>query len=278
LRRRTLTIALAGLLALIGAVAVLAYARQANERAVNGLKAETVMVAAGAINAGTSLGAARQEGLLSTEKVPVSSLTNPAVQSVTAQNRHLVVSGAVAKGQVLLLNMLASSASVTTSGGFLIPPGKVAVTVDMCVAEAVADYVTPGSHVAVFDTVANTSGSEAQRSCGTGHTVINSGAISNSQNAATLLVLKSALVLAVGQNAGTQSTSGNSSATVSVDPATSSSSSQNDVLVTLAVPQSDAERLILIDEVGLPYMALLPSSPDTQFMAPPRLFQDPYTP
>jgi pilus assembly protein CpaB len=268
-----LTITLAAVLALLGAVAVLAYVRQANERAVNGLKAETVMVATSAIPAGTSLSKAQHDHLLSTEKVPDSSLTTPAVQSVTAANEHLVMSGTVAKGQVLLQNMLASATTVTSNGGFVIPSGMVAVSVNMCISEAVAKYVTPGSNVAVFDTTAG-NGSQIQRSCDTGRSVLNSGEIHNTQAASTLLVLKKAEVLAVGQNPAAQSASGSSSsAAVATDPSSSSSSSQNEVLVTLAVNQADAERLILIDEVGLPYLALLGSSSNTAFTPPVNLFQ-----
>ena len=49
-----LTITLAAVLGLLGVVAVVAYAHQANQRAVAGLKAETVLVAKFAIPAGTS--------------------------------------------------------------------------------------------------------------------------------------------------------------------------------------------------------------------------------
>jgi hypothetical protein len=37
------------------------------------------------------------------------------------------------------------------------------------------------------------------------------------------------------------------------------------VLVTLAVYQADAERLILLDEAGLPYLALLTPTSQTKF-------------
>ena len=51
-RRRILTIAVAILLAALGTVAVLAYVHQANTRAVEGLKAVSVIVAQGAIPLG----------------------------------------------------------------------------------------------------------------------------------------------------------------------------------------------------------------------------------
>jgi pilus assembly protein CpaB len=271
LKSRLLTITLAAVLAMLGVVAVLAYVRQANERAVNGLKAETVMVANGAIPAGTSLSKAQQEHLLSTEKVPDSSLTTPAVQSVTAANEHLVMSSAVAKGQVLLQNMVASAASVTANGGFLIPSGMQAVAINMCIPEAVAGYLTPGSRVDVYNTIA--SSNQIQRTCDTSRSFISGSGIADNKFNTTLIVLKNAEVLAVGQNPATPSTSGDNSATVTTDPSSSSSSSQDEVLVTLAVNQADAERLILIGEVGLPYMALLGSNANTAFTPPVNLFQ-----
>jgi pilus assembly protein CpaB len=266
LKRRTLTVALAGVLALLGAVAVLAYARQANSRAVAGMKAETVLWATHAIPRGTSLRTAQQERLLTTEQVPVASLSTAPVHSVTAANEHLVMSADAAAGQVLLQNMLVPAASVTASGSFSIPTGMVAVTVQMCVSEAVAGFITAGSDVAVFDTYANGKGSQVQRSCDLTHTVINSGAITSPALVDTHIVLTKAVVLAVGESSAAQGTSAGSASTVT-DPSTSSAA-QGSVLVTLAVNQADAERLILIDELGLPYMALLGPTSKTAIDSP----------
>jgi pilus assembly protein CpaB len=254
-RTRFVAIALAAVLGLLGVVAILAYVRQANERAVNGLKAETVMVATGAIRQGTSLMKARQEDLLGTEKVPESSLTKPAVQSVTGANEDMVMSAPVAKGQVLLQNMLGSASSVTTSGGFVIPSGMLAVAVDMCVPEAVANYVAPGAYVAVFDTLIQNA-AQVQPSCSSEHQILSEGELTNTNAASTVLVLPKVEVLAVGQNPGSQG----SNAAVTTDPSASSTSSSGDVLVTFAVDQADAERLILLQELGMPYLALLGSS------------------
>src|ERR1700733_14072421 len=128
-----LTITLAVVLGLLGVVAGVAYAHQANQRAVAGLKAETVMVAKGVIPAGTSLKTAEEGSLLGTEKVPRTSLSTPAVRSVSSTNGQ-VVSANVAKGQILLRNMLGPASAVNEqSSSFLIPKGMVAVTVDMCI-------------------------------------------------------------------------------------------------------------------------------------------------
>jgi pilus assembly protein CpaB len=256
-KSRFLTITLAVVLALVGVVAILAYVRQANERAGNGLKAETVVWAKDPIAAGTSLVQAQQGGLLATEKVPESSLTTAAVESVTSANEHKVVTSAVAKGQVLLENMLGASASNASANGFVVPKGDIAVSVTMCVPEDVADYVTPGSNVAVFDTLVVLGPNQQMTpSCSSGHEAFGSSQVTNPDLASTMLVLPSVEVLAVGQNPGSQSTSGGSSEASATDPASSSSSS-GDVVVTFAATQPEAQKLILLQEVGIPYLALL---------------------
>jgi pilus assembly protein CpaB len=257
-RTRMLTIVLAAVLGLFGVVAVVAYAHQANQRAVAGLQAETVMVANAAIPAGTSLSQVRKEHLLTAEEVPVKSLSTPPVNSST--DGHLVTTADVAKGQLLLLNMLGNSADASQNGSSLpLKPNLIAVTVNLCLDEAVGEYATANTYVAVFDTVVPKTA--PQRTCDAQRATLPPGL---QQQATTLLVLPSVQVLAVGQNANAQSTSQNNISTATVDPAsssaTSSSSSSGEVLVTLAVNEKQAEQLIKIEQLGLPYLALLGSN------------------
>jgi pilus assembly protein CpaB len=255
-RTRLLTITLAAVLALLGVVAILAYVRHANERAVNGLKAETVLVAAQAIPATTSLDQAQQQGWLTTEQVPVSSLNNPGnppVHSVTASNGHEVVSAGVTKGQVLLTNMLASSPAAITQGGgasLSLPQGDIAVTMEMCLDADVAGYVQPGSYIAVFDTYAI--GGVMQYTC-TSHQAPQGGKVG------VAAVVPSVLVLSITPaSQGTSSTSGQLAADgPSNDPAASVNSS-GEVFVTLAATtQAEAENLILMTTAGDPTYGLL---------------------
>ncbi len=69
------------------------------------------------------------------------------------------------------------------------------------------------------------------------------------------MVLPRVQVLSVGSAAIGQGTS--TSTTTATPAATSNGSTQGNVLVTLAVSQRDAERVIQITETGLPYLALL---------------------
>ncbi len=251
MRSRLLAIVLAALLAVFGAVAVLAYVRQANNRAVAGLKTVDVIAAKGAISPRTSLGEAQREGLLTTETLPESSVPGDALRS-TAGLSGLVFSATVQPAQLLLRPMLVPATQSTAASVLPIPAGMVAVTVQMCVQEAVADYITAGSDVAVFDTWV-TKGSQASRGCDVAHQGYSPPVM------ATRIVLTRASVLAVGESPAATGTSAGSNSTVT-DP--TSSSVNGSVLVTLAVDQADAERLISIDELGLPYMALL--TPDSK--------------
>ena len=254
MKRRILTIAAAILLAALGTVSVLAYVHQANTRAVNGLKAVSVLVAQGAIPAGTPAGQALRDGLLDSQKLPVASVPTDAVRVITPDLAGLVTSAPVQSGQLLLRPMLVAATQVT--GGVAIPRGMVAVTIQMCLPEAVAGYVTAGSEVAVFDTFGSKN-LNVQETCNGSHQAQAAGAVH------TAIVLPKVEVLSVGPAPASASSGG------ALTSGSASTASQGTVLVTLAVRQADAERLIQLDEAGLPYLALLTPTSQTGFDTAP---------
>ena len=140
--RRILTVAVALVLAVLGAVGVLSYAHQADQRALAGMRAVTVYVAKGQIPSGTTAGLALNEGLLVSQKFPATSVPADAVRSISPATAGLVLTGGLASGQLLLSQMLGTS--VQTAAALPIPPGMVAVTLQFCVQQAVANYITPG--------------------------------------------------------------------------------------------------------------------------------------
>jgi pilus assembly protein CpaB len=242
MKRRVLTIALALVLAIAGTGLVLAYVKGANARAVAGLKAVTVLVAQREIPAGTSAGAAWQDGSLRGETLPAQSVSAGAVSSITADLGSLVMSSDIMPGQVLLRVMLVRAAQ--TSGGLAIPAGLVAVTIPLCLPQAVAGYVQAGSQVAIFDTVSSQP-MNPQQSCS------QLGQVRQAQaSGQTRMLLPKVQVLALGTGSSGGSGTG------------ATSQAQGSVLVTLAVDQADAERVIQVAETGLPYLALL--TPDSQ--------------
>jgi pilus assembly protein CpaB len=254
LTRRILTIILAIVLAAIGTGAVLIYVKGADARAIAKQKAVSVLVASQHVPAGTTAKAALSEGLLNSQKLPAGSVPSDAVRSITPQLQGLVLSGDLPSGQLLLRPMLVTA--VTTGTTLAIPAGKVALSLQFCLARDVAGYVQAGSEIAVFNTfVSGTPGSATDSCSGIS---VNKGVT----GVHTRLVLPKVQVLAVGP--ATTSTSSGIKATSASFAQNSSSSTQATsttiMLVTVAVSQADAEKLIHLDETQVPYLALVTSS------------------
>jgi pilus assembly protein CpaB len=219
------------------------------------MRSVSALVAQGQIPAGTSADSAQQGGLLRSETLPASSVPLNAVRSITPALGSLVMSAQVQPGQLLLRPMLVTAAQAT--GGVALPAGMIAVSVNLCLPEAVAENITAGSEVEVLDTIApGSSALTAQPNCTGPHQQQAKG------HPRTLVVLPRVQVLSVGPAAGAghaTSSTNTSGFARSTDPQSSSSSSAQpgNVLVTLAVTQAAALRLIQITEAGLPYLALL---------------------
>jgi pilus assembly protein CpaB len=257
-KRRVLTVVLALLLAVVGTGAVLAYVRQADKRALAGQRAVSVLVAGRLIPTGTAAGTALRDGLLTSQELPAASVPPDALRSITGNLGGLVLSATVQPGQLLLRPMLVTAVQVTHSG-LAIPAGMVAVTVNLCMPEAVAGNVHAGSVVEVFDTSgASDNSMTGGYGCSPPHVQQAYG------SAHTRVLLPKVQVLSVGQATTSGQASGQSTtAAQSTSGTSSSSSSSSDVLVTVAVSQANAQRLILVLQTGLPYLALLADSSQT---------------
>ena len=248
MKRRGLTIALAVLLAVLGTTGVLVYVKHANTRALAGQRAVTVLVAKNTIPSGTSAGDAQDQGLLTTETLPAASVPADALSAVSPDIRALVTDSQLQPGQLLLRPMLVTAAQVTN--GLAIPSGMVAVSILFCVPEAVAGNIHPGSQVAVFDTViTGQSNVTAQAACSGPHQW------TAGDTANTKLILAKVTVLEVGP--ASANSQGNTQSGGTAFGGSGSSNSQNSELVTVAVNQHDAERVIQLTEDGLPYLALV---------------------
>ncbi|HVB46183.1 MAG TPA: RcpC/CpaB family pilus assembly protein [Streptosporangiaceae bacterium] len=248
--RRILTVIVAILLAVVGTGAVLVYVKQADQRALAGQQAVATLVATQQIPAGTLATTALKDGLLVSEKLPAASVPADAVRSLTPALGSLVASADIASGELLLRGMLVTAVQATS--GMAIPAGQVAVTIALCIPAAVAGYVYPGSQVAIFDTFA-VSGSLTSQCNGS-----STGGSAKSK-IETRLVLPRVTVLAIGQAPVANSSSATNTA-FAQSGSGSTSATQGTVLVTLAVSQNDAERVISLAEAGLPYLALLTRS------------------
>jgi pilus assembly protein CpaB len=247
MKRRVLTIVMAVVLAVLGTVSVLIYVSNADARAVAGQQAVTVLVVDKAIPSGTKASDAKSS--LRVETLPASSVSTDAIAEITEAEGSLVTSTDLTPGQVILKSMLVPSAQAP--GGLVIPDGKVAVTITLCSPETVAGNIRVGSDVAVFGTVVlgATGDVTAQPNCTGQHKQVGKG-IGN-----TRVVIPKVRVLAIGP--ATSTTPKDDSKTSNAALSQGTAAPQNDLtLVTFAVNQDDAERLILLTQTGLPYLAL----------------------
>ena len=203
------------------------YAQGADARAMDGLEAVDVFVAKGDIPAGTMLGSAVAAQMLGIQQVPRRLAPTGASVEVDATNSTNVALNDIHTGELVLLTRFAAAQEV--SAGLSIPNGTVAVTVTMSDPQRVASFVHVGSQVAIFLTyqVVEGDGANKPSSIGTAR--------------ATRLLLSKVLVLGVGAATGQ----------------TAQSDQVPSALLTVALPQVDAERLIQAQATGSLYLALM---------------------
>lgn len=246
MKRRIAIVALAVILAAAGTIAVYAYVRRADQRALANTQSMQVLIAERAIPAGTSWSDVIAGGYVHTDRVPRSSVPQNALSSVTAPVGRTEVSGSdIGAGQIVLRQMFGAQQAAT--GALQIPKGYIAVSVAMSSSADAAGYVEPHSEVAIFATYRLSKAPVGADGTTAGGENDNVGVY------ATKLLLPRASVLATSV-AAPASVSGASTA------GDVSSQTNSTVTVTLAVTQKDAERLILSQTVGHLYLGLLSSS------------------
>ena len=148
--RRILAIIVAAVLALIGGVMVLLYARNADARAVAAASPRTVFVSSLQIPAGTSIRDAVRLKMLTQTQVPERGVPAGALTQVTDDTSALLALTDIAPGEYVL----AASFGDTPIGQKLIqvPTGKLAVSVALSDPARVGSFVSPGSFLTIFAT------------------------------------------------------------------------------------------------------------------------------
>lgn len=238
MNRRIATVAIAVALALFGTIAVYAYVHGADKRAIAKTNAVRVVIVDKRVPAGTTWQDALKGGYLHADKVPAESAPADAISGLDAPiPSDQVAGGDITAGQVVLRQMFGQKTSVT--GVLAIPKGKIAVSVSMSSKADVAGFVQPSSEIAIFASFKLK-----------GNVPTTGGPVGNDDKVwATKLVLPRVQVLATSQSAPGDLNGGKNSS--------SSSSNNGDVLITLALTQTEAERVILAQEVGNLYLGLL---------------------
>jgi pilus assembly protein CpaB len=213
------------IVALFGTSAVYAYVNRVEAKTVDSSSPVTVLVAAAQIPAGTTGAVASQSKLVTSTTMPKRNVPAGALTDLSpVADKQLVAD--VYPGEVLLAARF-TDASQARTGALAIPGNKLAVSVQLDDPQRVAGFVVPGSQVAVFDTSGGGSGA--------GATPVQTG-----------VILPRVQVIAVGPSA------------LQANGATGAGQQQTaTTILTLALTQVQAEKLVLAQQTGSLYLGLL---------------------
>jgi len=236
--RRILSIAVAIVIAALGTGGLLYYASKADERARAGIEGVTVAIADKRIPVGTSGERIKSGQLVRFEQMPRNAVPTDAVTEIGEDLDAAVLTSAVEPGQLLLKAMFGRASTVTS--GLKLPDGTMAVTVETGAPEQVAGYVRPGARIAIFLT----------------YKVLDDQ-MEETKIQRTRVLLPNVEVLSTGTY---KPPARNSDGDDLPGGTTSSASGNGTMLVTVAVNQVDAERLIAGLNTGKLYLGLLTDS------------------
>jgi pilus assembly protein CpaB len=150
MNRRIVLVVIALVLTVAGMGSVYAYASQADKRATAGQELVTVLVATSRIPAGTAVG--KVDALVKEQQMPAAIAPAGALSSLPSDKTR-VMRQDVLLGETLLSEMFSDRSTAAQSATLLqLPPGKVAIGVELDDKQQVGRFVRPGDFVAVFAT------------------------------------------------------------------------------------------------------------------------------
>lgn len=249
--RRVIAIFAAALVALVGVAAVLLYARGADSRAVAAQQPVDVYVATKPVSSGTMLKDAVRTGAIVKTSVASKGLPAGALTRVTDSNSSLLALTDIQPGEYVLSGRFGTTPSGTKA--IEVPSGMVAVSVQLSDPARVGTFVTPGTHIAIFDSYKIKAIGDDQKS-----KALNEAAVQG-----TSILLEDVLVIGMGDAALTP---GEGPAKKEGEAAQASAPS---FLVTVAVSPKDAARLVHGINTGELYAALRGS--DVKMAGVPRV-------
>jgi pilus assembly protein CpaB len=230
--RRILAILAAVVIALVGAVLVLLYARSADQRALAAQSPTQVYVSSANVPANTSLRDAVRLGLLTETQVPAASLPAGALTTVDETNAALVALTDIPPGEYVLSAAFGEQA--IGEKAIQVPAGDLAVSVQLSDPARVGTFVRPGSHLTIFATHEGEGGTSTTAADGTETTTASAGPT-------TQVLLPDVQVIAMGASALTP---GEVQVDENGDPVQQQEQQQGSFLVTVAVEPEDAARLV----------------------------------
>lgn len=223
--RRTILLITAALIAVLGSGMVYLYVRAADERAQQAQEPVEVLVAVAQIEPGETLAQAQAAGKLQLGSVPREQVLDGAMNNVGESGGLVALSRIFPKEQITTSKFGAPGEQDTLA----IPDGQFAMSVSLSDTGRVAGFVAPGSEVAIF---------------------MNGPVGRNGEDGARLLLPK-VQVIAIGQTtlaSANAPADGSGNANAEALPRT---------LITVAVDQDQAQRLMFASRVGELSFALL---------------------
>jgi pilus assembly protein CpaB len=146
--RRTILLVVALLVAALGTGLVFAYVSRVDDRAIADQKPTEVLVVKKAVSQGTSVADAEKAGSFEIQKVAAASVA-PGALSDLAPVRELFALSPLFPGEQVLQAKFGSAAATT---GLAIPKGQIAMSIQLTDPARVAGFVEPGSDVIIFAT------------------------------------------------------------------------------------------------------------------------------
>jgi pilus assembly protein CpaB len=221
LTRRLALLIAAVLVAAVGTSLVFVYVKKADDRAIADQKPVTVLVAKVSIPAGTRVIDAANAGSFQTKELPAGAVAPGALSSINPVKEFVSLT-TVFPGQQLITGMFGATAS--TDASIAIPPGQIAMSFQFGDPQRVAGFVQPGSNVVILLTATLPGGTQTTR-----------------------VLLPKATVIAVGPTTVTPPANASQANTEALPRA----------LLTLALTQKDAEKLVFASGSGTLYLGLL---------------------
>lgn len=248
--RRVIGIVAALLLALLGTVALVAWVSNAEERALEGEELVEVFVVTTLVPSGTP--AEDLEELITVEEVPTKVQVDGAVNSLPSLAGRVAAVDLLPGEQLVDTRFVERSEFADREVGIEIPEDMIEVTVRLAPERAIGGLVEPGQTVAVFasfdpfDTGASVIEVDGEEVAVPDAVAEGGGAKTPNT---TDLLLRKILVTAV-QEAEDQSLGADD------DRDRLNTAPEDELLVTLAVPPFDGERLVFTAEFGFVWLAL----------------------
>lgn len=221
------------ILVVVGGFAIFFYVQNADIRAAQGQKLESVYVVQSTIPKGTS--GATIKGQLKVEQIPAVAV-QPGIVTDLASIQAQFANADLFEGEQLIQARFSTADQLAAGGSVPVPKGLQEITVALAAPQVVGGNVQPGSHVGIVYTAQGVSNGSGAAGATTRFLY------------QQVLVTRVAYGTVVAQNSN--STSSNTNSSTSSNTNNSSSQSAANLMVTLAVTATQASKIVFAAEQG----------------------------